>query len=170
MTTPPDDRTDPPYAGDELETLTGFLDFLRDTLLWKCAGLTPDQLRLRPLPFTNLSLHGLVRHAADVERFWFRESVAGEDVPRLFSAEDDHDLDIDPPAEADPVADVEVYKAELARVRAAVAGRPLDSTFVSRRGNTMTVRWVFVHMIEEYARHNGHADLIRQAIDGVVGE
>ena len=167
---PEDDRFEPPYEGDERATVEGFLDFHRDTLLWKCAGLTPEQLRLRPLPTTNLSLHGLVRHLADVERGWFRESVAGEKVEPIFFTEQNPDLDIDPPADADPLADIEVFKAEVERVRAVMKDRPLDSTFVSRRGRTISVRWVYVHMIEEYARHNGHADLLRQAIDGVTGE
>jgi hypothetical protein len=168
--TPEDDRFEPPYEGDELAIVAGFLDFHRDTLLWKCAGLTPEQLRLRPLSFANLSLHGLVRHLADVERFWFRESMAGEDIRPIYWSEENPDLDIDPPADADPLADIEVFKAELALVRETVRGRSLDDTFVSRRGNTLNVRWVYVHMVEEYARHNGHADLLRQAIDGVVGE
>lgn len=165
-----EDRTEPPYEGDELATVEGFLDFHRDTLVWKCEGLTPEQLSSRPIPFTNLSLHGLVRHLADVERSWFRKWVASEDVQPIFWTEENRDLDIDPPADADPVADLEVFKAELALVRDAVRGRSLDDTFVSSRGNTLNVRWVYVHMVEEYARHNGHADLIRQAIDGTVGE
>ena len=82
----------------------------------------------------------------------------------------DVELDIDPPADADPLADVETFKAEVSAVKEAVRDRPLDGTFVSRRGQTISLRWVYVHMIEEYARHNGHADLIRQAIDGAVGE
>ena len=173
MTTPaasPDTRTDPPPTGDERSTLEGFLDFHRETLLWKCAELTPDQLRLRPLATTNLSLHGLVRHLADVERGWFRRGAAGEDAPPIFYTDDDVELDIDPPADADPLADVETFKAEVSAVKEAVRDRPLDGTFVSRRGQTISLRWVYVHMIEEYARHNGHADLIRQAIDGAVGE
>jgi uncharacterized damage-inducible protein DinB len=168
--TPKDDRTEPPYEADELATLEGFLDFHRDTLLWKCAELTPEQLRARPLPTTNLSLHGLVRHLADVERGWFREKVASEKVDPIFFTEEDPDRDIDPPADADPLADLETFKAEVAAVKAAVAGRSLDSTFAASRGRTISVRWVYVHMIEEYARHNGHADLLRQAIDGAVGE
>ena len=168
-TAPPDDRTEPPYAGDERATLEGFLEYHRDTLLWKCAELTPGQLRLRPVPTTNLSLLGLVRHLADVERSWFRRGVAGEDVPPIFYTEEEFDRDIDPPPDADAEADLEVFRAELEASRAAVRDRGLDDTFDSRRG-PISVRWVYVHMIEEYARHNGHADLIRQAIDGATGE
>ena len=88
MPTPQDDRTAPPPAGDERAQLEGFLDYHRQTLLWKCAGLTDEQLRERPVPPSPLSLHGLVRHLADVERSWFRERFAGEDVPDLFGVED----------------------------------------------------------------------------------
>jgi len=170
MTTPKDDRTEPPLVGDERALLEAFLDFHRQTLLWKSAELTPDQLRLRPVPTTNLSLLGLVRHLADVERSWFRRGVAGEDAPPIFYTEQELDLDIDPPPDADPDADVAVYRAEVAACRAAVRDRGLDDTFVSRRGHTISLRWVYLHMIEEYARHNGHADLIREAIDGATGE
>jgi len=169
-TAPPDTRTEPQFVGEERVLLEGFLDFHRDTLLWKCAELTPDQLRLRPVPTTNLSLLGLVRHLADVERSWFRRGVAGEDAPPIFYTEQDLDLDIDPPPDADPDADLATYRAEVAGCRAAIRDRGLDDMFVSRRGNTISLRWVYLHMIEEYARHNGHADLIRQAIDGATGE
>ncbi len=169
MTAPPDDRRDPPRVGDERATLAGYLDFHRDTLMWKCAGLTDEQLKARPLPTTNLSLLGLVRHLADVERSWFRRRVAGEDAPPIFYTEAEPDLDIDPPPDADPAADIAVWRAEVAACDAAVAGRDLDGTFVSRT-ETLSLRWLYSHMIEEYARHNGHADLIRQAIDGAVGE
>jgi uncharacterized damage-inducible protein DinB len=169
-TAPPDTRTQPQLVGDERVLLEGFLDYHRDTLLWKCTDLTPDQLRLRPVPTTNLSLLGLVRHLADVERGWFRCGVAGEDLPPIFFTEQELDLDIDPPPDADPDADFATYRAEVAACRAAVRDRGLDDTFLSRRGNTISLRWVYLHMIEEYARHNGHADLIRQAIDGATGE
>jgi uncharacterized damage-inducible protein DinB len=169
MTTPKDTRREPPPVAPERPTLQGFLDFHRDTLMWKCADLTPDQLRARPLPTTNLSLLGLVRHLAEVERGWFRRQVAGEDAPPIFYTEAERDRDIDPPPDADPEADIAVWRAEVAACDAAVAGRDLDDTFASRT-ETLTVRWLYVHMIEEYARHNGHADLIRQAIDGATGE
>jgi hypothetical protein len=170
MTTPKDSRTQPPHVAGERALLEGFLDFHRDTLLWKCAELTPEQLRTRPLPTTDLSLLGLVRHLADVERGWFRRGVAGEEAPPLFYTEEDLDRDIAPPPDADPDADLAVFRSEVAAVKAATRDRDLDDTFTSRRGATISVRWVYLHMIEEYARHNGHADLIRQAIDGATGE
>jgi uncharacterized damage-inducible protein DinB len=169
VTTPPDNRRYPPEIGDERATLQGYLDYHRDTLMWKCADLTADQLRARPLPTTNLSLLGLVRHLADVERSWFRRRVAGEDAPPIFYTDAEPDLDIDPPPDADPAADFAVWRAEIAACDAAVADHGLDDTFVSRT-DTLSLRWLYAHMIEEYARHNGHADLIRQAIDGATGE
>jgi uncharacterized damage-inducible protein DinB len=166
-----EERFDPPYLGDERATLDGFLQFHRDTLLWKCAELTPEQLAARPLPTTVLSLLGLVRHLADVERSWFRRGFAGEDAPPIFYDRDtDPDGDIVPPPDADPAADFAVYAAEVEAARAAARGHDLDETFVSRLGRTISLRWVYVHMIEEYARHNGHADLLREAIDGATGE
>jgi Protein of unknown function (DUF664) len=170
MTAPEDTRRDPPVTADERATLQGFLDYHRDTLMWKCAGLTDEQLKARPLATTNLSLLGLVRHLADVERSWFRRRVAGEDAPPIFYTDAEIDLDIDPPPDADPAADFAIWRAEVAACDAAVAGRGLDDTFISGRGNPLSLRWLYSHMIEEYARHNGHADLIRQAIDGATGE
>jgi uncharacterized damage-inducible protein DinB len=170
VTAPPDNRRYPPEAGDERATLQGYLNYHRDTLMWKCADLSPDQLRARPLSATNLSLLGLVRHLADVERSWFRRGVAGEDAPPIFYTEAERDADIDPPPDADPEADFAVWRAEVAACDAAAAGRGLDDTFVPKRGGTLSLRWLYTHMIEEYARHNGHADLIRQAIDGATGE
>jgi uncharacterized damage-inducible protein DinB len=170
VTAAADTRRDPPANGNERATLQGFLDYHRDTLMWKCSGLTDEQLTARPLPTTNLSLLGLVRHLADVERSWFRRRVAGEDAPPIFYTEAEPDLDIDPPADADPLSDIDTFKAEVAAAQDAVRDRPLDGTFLSSRGSTISLRWVYLHMIEEYARHNGHADLIRQAIDGVTGE
>jgi uncharacterized damage-inducible protein DinB len=170
MTTPKDERREPPTAAAERATLQGYLDFHRDTLMWKCAELSDEQLRARPLASTNLSLLGLVRHLADVERSWFRRRIAGEDAPPIFYTDAEPDLDIDPPADADPAADLETWRLEAAACDAAVADRDLDDTFVPQPGETLSVRWVYVHMIEEYARHNGHADLLREAIDGATGE
>jgi uncharacterized damage-inducible protein DinB len=167
-----DERFDPPGAGDERATLDGFLQFHRDTLLWKCDALSPSQLAARPLPTTVLSLLGLVRHLADVERSWFVRAFGGDESaqPIFYDRDTDPDGDIVPPPDADVAADLAVYAREVAAARAAVEGHDLSETFVSPRGNTLSLRWVYVHMIEEYARHNGHADLLREAIDGATGE
>ena len=170
MPTPPDDRPEPPYVGDERATLEGFLDFHRATLLWKCEGLTDDELRERSVPPSQLSLHGLVRHLADVERSWFRQRFAGEDVPDLFYFEDNPDGDFLDTAEADVAADLATFRAEVEAVKETVRDRGLDETCTSPNGRTYSLRWIYVHMIEEYARHNGHADLLRERIDGATGE
>jgi uncharacterized damage-inducible protein DinB len=170
MPTPQDDRTAPPPTGDERAQLEGFLDYHRQTLLWKCAGLADDQLRERPVPPSPLSLHGLVRHLADVERSWFRERFAGEDVPDLFGVQDNPGADFLGTAEADPATDIALLREEIQAVKQAVSGRGLDETMTSPSGQSFTLRWVYLHMIEEYARHNGHADLIRERIDGATGE
>ena len=168
-TAPTINRINEPYAGDELTMLTGWLDYHRQTLLLKCQGLTAEQLKLAPVEPSNLTLLGLVRHMAEVERSWFRRRVAAEDVGWLYCDDEHPDGDFDLIATADAEADFATLAAEVDAARRAVDGRSLDETF-ERRGNVLNVRWVYVHMIEEYARHNGHADLIRERIDGVTGD
>ena len=171
-TAPEVDRTDPPPVADERAALEGWLDYHRQTLLRKCAGLTADQLRARAVPPSSLSLLGLVRHMAEVERSWFRRRVAAQDAPRIYSDDTRPDADFDDVDAADPPADLATYSAEVEAARAAVAGRSLDDTLVGRRKGselTLDLRWVYLHMIEEYARHNGHADLLRERIDGRTG-
>ena len=167
-----EDRTEPPYAGDERAILGGFLDFHRDTLEWKCAGLTPEQLRDRAVSPSTLSLLGLVRHLAEVERGWFRRGVAGEEVGPLYYTDEEPDLDFDD-VDGATAEDVEgalaAWRFEVRRAREISADTPLDRTF-TRRDRTISHRWVLVHMIEEYARHNGHADFLRERIDGSTGE
>jgi uncharacterized damage-inducible protein DinB len=163
-------REKTPYIAGERQMLEAWLDFHRQTLLTKCSGLTADQLRQRAAPPSNLSLLGLVRHMAEVERGWFRRRVAGEDVEFLYSSEADPDGEFDHVDQADAAQDLETYQREIGLASAAVAGRELDETFFhTRRNAQMSVRWVYVHMVEEYARHNGHADLLRERIDGATG-
>jgi uncharacterized damage-inducible protein DinB len=151
--------------------LQGWLDWHRDTLLYKCAGLTAEQLKRPSAEPSNLTLLGLVRHMTDVERAWFRRRVAGEEIESIYSGPDNVDGDFDDVAGADAEADFATFRAELAACDAAVAVHPLDGTFIHPRSQReISVRWVYVHMIEEYARHNGHADLIRERIDGVTGD
>ena len=166
-------RSYPENTGDERATLTGFLDYQRGTLEWKCAGLTAEQLARRASPPSTLSLLGIVRHLADVERTWFRRRIAGESVPPIFFTETEPDLDFDG-AVADPEVVATAFSAwrrEIARAREITSAVKLDDTFVRPgAGERLSVRWVLTHMIEEYARHNGHADLLREAIDGQTGE
>jgi uncharacterized protein DUF664 len=166
---PPDTRTEPATTGAERLLLDGFLDLHRETLLWKCAGLTDDQLRARAVPTSTLSLLGLVRHLTEVERGWFFDVLPYEATPVYFTKEaPDDDFNA---TDSVPVAEVfDRYRAEVDRIRAEIGAVPLDHEYTDKGGKTFSLRWVYIHMIEEYARHNGHADLLREAIDGVTGE
>ncbi|MFE9423802.1 DinB family protein [Kitasatospora sp. NPDC006697] len=167
----PSERVDPPYSGGEAEQLAAFLDYHRKTLLLKCAGLTPEQLRTRSVPPSGLSLLGLVRHLAEVEQYWYQVVLLGEDRPPLYFTEEDQDLDINGVAGADPAEAFAVLRRQVELAEQAVAGLPLETVGrKQRRGEDVTLRWIQNHMIEEYARHNGHADLLREALDGVTGE
>jgi len=150
--------------------LEAWLDWHRQTLLSKCSGLTAEQLRQRTAEPSGMSLLGLIRHMAEVERGWFRRRVAGEDVRFLYSSEADPDGEFDHVDAADAEQDFATYLQEIDRARQAASGRALEETFFhSHRNVEMNVRWVYVHMIEEYARHNGHADLLRERLDGSTG-
>ncbi|MFG2190330.1 DinB family protein [Nocardia iowensis] len=164
-------RTDAPMIAAERQMLQGWLDFHRDTLLLKCAGLDAERLRKRSVEPSTLSLHGLVRHMTEVERGWFRLAAAAEDVPYVYGSEDDPDGDFDTEG-ADAATDFAAYRREIELADAAVADLPLDHTFVhpKRPDLQFNLRWVYLHMIEEYARHNGHADLLRERIDGATGD
>ncbi len=171
-TAPEVTRTDPPNVAGEREALDGWLDFHRSTLLMKCQGLTGEQLARRAVPPSTLSLLGLVRHMAEVERAWFRRRLAGEaGLSLLYSSDESPDGDFDFAEAATAEADLAALARECELARRAAAGRLLDDTFVHERtGDTMDLRWAYVHMIEEYARHNGHADILREQIDGVTGD
>lgn len=170
-----DPRPEPPARADDRATIAGFLRWQRDTLELKCSGLDAAGLARRSVDSSSLSLLGLVRHLADVERSWFRRVMAGEDAPPLFYSDTDPDGAFDGAA-PDPglVADAwEAWRAEIAFADRFVTEAP-DLDVLSKvpdpwRG-AMSLRWVLVHMVEEYARHNGHADLLRQQIDGRVGQ
>jgi len=170
-TAPQIERTEPPTVAGERQSLESWLDYHRATLLFKCQGLTGDQLVRRAAEPSSLSLLGLVRHMAEVERAWFRRRLAGQAGlgPLYFSDQDpDGDFDLVEPGNAE--ADFATFTAECDLAREEAAGRSLDDTFVHPHGETIDLRWVYVHMIEEYARHNGHADLLRERIDGVTGD
>jgi uncharacterized damage-inducible protein DinB len=168
-TAPPDTRREPPETGDERAMLDGFLDFHRETLRWKCAGLADEQLKSRSVRSSALTLLGLVRHITEVERWWFHRFFGEIPDPIYFTDDrvnDDFDaLDSVPPAEV-----FARWDAEVDRIRRDIAPFPLDAEFTDRRGKAYSLRWVYLHMIEEYARHNGHADLLREGVDGVTGE
>jgi hypothetical protein len=152
----------------EREMLHDWLDWHRATLLGKCAGLDASRLAMRAVPPSNLSLLGLVRHLSDTERGWVRQTFRGEQIPDLYYRPDAPDADFDEVDPAGAEADFERYRAECRAVDAALAGAALDDTFTFRE-QTISVRWMWQHLVEEYARHNGHADLLREAIDGSAG-
>ena len=166
---PPVERQDVPHQGDELGLLTAFLEFQRETFLWKCQGLTAEQLAMRPVPTSAMSLLGLVRHLTDVERHWLRVVAAGEDVPFMYWGQPDTDSDFDDMSAASAEADYTAFLAELETCRSNQA-MDMEASVDSDRGIRYTSRWILIHLIEEYARHNGHADLFREAIDGATGE
>jgi uncharacterized damage-inducible protein DinB len=178
-----DPRSQIPSIGEKA-TLTDFLTAYRHTLELKCQGLDAEQLARRSVPPSNLSLLGLIRHLSDVERYWFREVLSAEKAPRRYRTVDDRDGDFSG-ASADPA----IVSDAWARWREEVANsdRCLEAfqdlgvtvplvTRWSKRLDPATgdveisVREILVHMIEEYARHCGHADLLRERIDGRVGQ
>ena len=170
-TAPAVERTQPPETGGEHAALEGFLDFHRETLLLKCSGLTGERLMTKAVPTSSLTLLGLVRHLAEVERWWFRRQFdQDKELGELFCTDEYHDCDFDLATAEGAEADFATFAVEVEAARRTVAGRSLDEEFAQPRGNLMTLRWVYLHMIEEYARHNGHADLLREAIDGATGE
>ena len=179
-----DQRLVLPPTADERTLLTCFLDFQRDALDRKCAGLTDEQLRLRPVPSSNVSLLGLVRHLAGVERWYFQSVIEGSSPGGLYTATDDFDEDFNDLDSATGAVAIATWRAEVEQSRLicdrlpleAIGTVPLDPVAVAEGtshptdGRQYTLRWVLVHMIDEYARHLGHADIIREAIDGEVGE
>ena len=173
-TAPVVDRPQGPNIAPERVAMETLLDHHRATLLWKCGGLTGAQLAARTVPTSTMSLLGLVRHLADVERVWFRRRIAGEDIPAIYWSDASPDGDFDDLDPDDAEVDFATYAAEVEAARAVLATRDYDDTFVARHSDgseeTIDIRTLVLHMIEEYARHNGHADLLREAIDGAVGE
>ncbi|MGH6657642.1 MAG: DinB family protein [Actinocrinis sp.] len=163
------DRVDSPLVGGERAMLTAFLDWQRATLAWKCSGLTAGRLALRSVEPSGMSLLGLLRHLTEVERGWFARTIGEQEVTPIFYSPERRDDDFDDlgshPAD-------EVYQTWLAACedsRRIVADHDLDYEGHGRT-RAYSLRWVLLHMIEEYARHNGHAVLLRERIDGTVGE
>ncbi|MHB2028988.1 MAG: DinB family protein [Acidimicrobiales bacterium] len=162
-------REEPAFVLDERMMLESWLEFHRVTLELKCEGLSEEQLRRRPVETSALSLHGLVRHMAEVERAWFRRVLPIQpELPRIWCTAENPELDLFPLNNASWSTDLSVWRAECALAREAAAAFSLDDTGM-RHDQPCSLRWIYNHMIEEYARHNGHADLIREMIDGAVG-
>jgi uncharacterized damage-inducible protein DinB len=165
------ERPMPPLNADERTTLESWLDFHRVTLAMKCEGLDDEQATVASVPPSGFTLTGLVQHMAEVERNWFRRVLAAEQAPPIYDPRADPDGP-DGGFELTEVATLDdalaTWRAEIARAREHCAARSLADTgrFM---GQDVSLRWIYVHMIEEYARHNGHADLLRERIDGVTG-
>ena len=163
-------RTDPPFVAGERVMLEAWLEYQRTTLLLKCEGLDDRGRKARPVPTSKLSLHGLVRHMGEVERSWFRRVLLGDpSAPYLWVDPTIEDSELVPLDDADWEADLATWQEECERSRVAASQHDLDDTG-QRHGQPCSLRWIYVHMIEEYARHNGHADLIRELVDGSVGD
>nr|WP_215457874.1 DinB family protein [Streptomyces sp. ATCC 21386] len=165
-----DDRVGPPHHGTERETLRAFLDYHRATLAMKCAGLTDEELRRRSMPPSTLSLLGLVRHMAEVERAWFRRVFEDHDAPMVWSKEIDfqaaYDASTSTRAEAFGAWEAEVETSRRIEREA----ESLDLVGHQPRWNEeVSLRMVMLHVLLEYGRHNGHADFLREGVDGVVG-
>jgi len=166
------ERREPDRVATERTALEQWLDYHRATLVTKCSGLTSEQLKRRASPPSTLSLLGLVRHMTEVERGWFRMYAGGEDLPFPYDPEGTG-RDFDDIDGADAAANIDAFWHEVDAARKAVAGKSLDLVVASSPGHperSQDLRWIFIHMIEEYARHNGHADFLREAIDGRTGD
>ncbi|MFF7266678.1 DinB family protein [Streptomyces sp. NPDC008159] len=165
-----DKRVGPPHAGSERETLRAFLDYHRATLAMKCEGLTDAELRQRSMPPSTLSLLALVRHMAEVERAWFRRVFEDNDAPMVWSDEIDFQAAYDDSASTRAEA-FAAWEAEVEHSRRIERAAPsLDLTGRQPRWDEeVSLRMVMVHVLLEYGRHNGHADLLREGVDGVVG-
>ncbi|MFB4426765.1 DinB family protein [Streptomyces sp. QL37] len=167
-TAPEATRTIGPLTGGERETLTAFLAFYRSTLLQKCSGLTGRQLAEQTVEPSNLTLLGLVRHMAKVERIWFREGLTGLALPSMYDTQKGKDADFEDLSPDRAPDDYARLVEEMRLADEAAADASLDTTF-TRRGSVYSLRTVYVHMIAEYARHIGHADLLRERLDGATG-
>ena len=170
------ERRDPDLAADERTTLVQFLDYQRDTLLWKCEGLTDEELR-RTTAASDLTLAGLLKHLALVEDHWFRVILLGDDKARWWRDVDfkaDPDWDFTSALGDSGAHLIALYSDACETSRKAVESVEsldgLSALKYRRTGKALSLRWILVHMIEETARHNGHADLLREAIDGSTGE
>jgi uncharacterized damage-inducible protein DinB len=172
------ERIDPPGQADEAEMLVAFLDYYRASLLLKAEGLTDEQARTASVPPSDLNIMGLIRHMAEVERNWFQRWMIKADAPGIYCSDDDPDEDHDmhPGPDDTLAAAITVFQREVdISQQITAAAKPETASehvgeSVNWAGFHPSLRWILIHMIEEYARHCGHADLIRERIDGVVGD
>lgn len=162
-------RRRPVYLTDERELFEAWLDFQRATLLAKCEGLSAEQLKCRPVETSAISLHGLLRHMTDTELNWFCRILPDkQELPSIFADRAVKDTPFVPLDDADWESDVATWRAQVEASKASAAAVPLDQPG-RFRGKTIVLRAIYHHMLQEYARHNGHADIIRELIDGSTG-
>ncbi|MFF4926203.1 DinB family protein [Kitasatospora sp. NPDC001261] len=170
----PDGRPIPPPHTDERTTLENWLDFQRATLARKADGLDDHQVRLASVPPSTMTLLGLVQHLAEVERTWYQRVFAGQDVPPVYGADNADGYGLAP--ERGMAEALRDWQAEVDRGRELTADKPLEAAgplspqvAAVIGADSVSLRWILVHLIEEYARHNGHADLLRESVDGATG-
>jgi hypothetical protein len=161
------ERAMPGGSGDERRLLDGWLDYYRATLLAKCEGLTGEQLAARSCEPSPMSLIGLVRHMTEMERM-YGHRLADWETGLLYCTDDDEDADFEAATAARAAENLETFRAHCARTREIMVAYELGDTF--GKTNSYTLRWFCLYLIKEYARHLGHADLLRERIDGVTGE
>jgi len=160
--------TDEPFTGDERSMLDGLLDYYRAAVLARCAGLGGSDLARRSLPPSTMSLLGIIRHLTDVERHWFRRRFAGERLPGAYATDADPDASFNNIGNDNAESDYADLLTEQQAARNAVAAMRLDHVYEHPRYGAMSLRWVYLHMIGEYAGHAAHAALLREAIDGAT--
>lgn len=162
-------RPDPPLIADEHAMLSAYLDFQRESLVLKCAGIPGREHSEALVPPSRLTLHGLVRHLAGVERWWLHLQFAGDDTEILYYSDDDPEQDFER-LDGDFDEALAVWRAQVARSREIVAAASPDATGTRvQTGDRFQLRWVLLRLIAEYARHLGHADLLRERVDGSTG-
>src|SRR5881227_905611 len=170
-------RPEPPIAADETATLLGFLDYQRATLAWKCRGLDSAGLQAT-VGVSTMTLGGMLKHLALVEDSWFSRSLHGQERQPPWNAVDwhaDEDWDWRTAADDSPEELRALWETAVDRSRKLVAEALADGGMdrLARRtwpdGRAPSLRWILCHLIEEYARHNGHADLLRESVDGITG-
>jgi hypothetical protein len=167
MTAPDVRRSEPSSTAGEREQVEAWVDYYRATLLHKCAGLTGEQLVARSCEPSPMSLIGLVRHMTEMER-GYAHRLADPSTPLLYCTDDSEDGDFEAMTADGALADLDVFVEHCARSREIMRARQLDDVF--GKSQPYTMRWVFFYLIKEYARHLGHADLLRERVDGVTGE
>ncbi|MEO9180872.1 MAG: DinB family protein [Acidimicrobiales bacterium] len=166
------ERPEPLRTGSERDQLNSWLAYHRSTLLWKCAGLTTEELSRQPVATSTMSLLGMIRHMTFVEQVWFEKRFAGNDVVPYYERDDDPDADFNDLASATLYEVVANFRHACERTDELIRGHGLDEVVKAPGGrrDSVDLRWIYLHMIEEYARHCGHADIFRELIDGATGD